>query len=350
MHRSYFTRKEITDELGIDPKTLRKPIMNSMHLTRLLFLVIVYSLFSCQHTKVPVTLLKADWTIDQLNDSSYISDIRSMYFDDNIFCADYDRDQIFIIDTTSRLLQIIGTKGRGPGELNGASQIITQNDTLWVYNDAKRCFEIFGSHGHLNSIRLPEIANYPGNFKFFVKGDRIYLTSVIEGHTIISFNVRTLSLEKYGDLRIFDTKKHTEIRNQKHLFGTDTYFLAVSDNLPVIEKYDYNGTKLEVFDYSVIPIVTNRLKVIRNENPGPNSYCLLLHDAYFAQSKLYLLLYTNKNNKISCQDVLVIDVSDKGMSSRQIFTLGESWYQSICATEGYLFAFGKNGFERFSIN
>jgi hypothetical protein len=324
--------------------------MSSMHLIRLSFVIIVFSLFSCQQTKVPVDLLKADWTIDQLNDSSYISDVRSIYFDDEIFCADYDRDQIIIIDSNSRLLKIIGTKGRGPGELNGVSQIITQNETLWVYNDGKRCFEVFGSHGHLNSIKLPDILNYPGNFKFFVNGDMIYLTSVFEGHSIISLNVRTLSLEKYGDLRIFDTEKHTTIRNRKHLFGTENYFLAVSDNLPIIEKYDYSGTKLEVFDYSRIPIVIKRLRVIRNQNEDPDGYSLLLQDAYFAQGKLYLLLYTNKKNRISCHDILVIDVNDKGMSSIQIFNLGESWYRSICATEGYLFAFGKNGVERFSIN
>lgn len=310
-------------------------------------IIAVFCFLSCQNQKIPVAYLKSEFIIDQLDDSSYLSDVRSIFLEGYLYVTDYDRDQIIILTPEGSLIKYLGAKGKGPGEFTGASNIFIHSDTLWVYNDGKRSFEVFNFSGHLQTVRLPDNLDYPSNYKFFFNENRLFLASVSSGHSICSFDVSTFSVKQFGDLVKFDTDKHTRIRNFRHLFGTDDYLLAVSDNMPVIEIYDYSGAKLEMFNYSEVSLVRKRLEVFRRENEDPNGYGLLVQDASFEDGKLFLLLYTNKGNRISCNDVLVIDLSEKHMDIKQLLNLGESWYQSICASNGYLYAFGKDGLERF---
>jgi hypothetical protein len=271
-----------------------------------------------------------------------------MVFDKYLYAADYDRDQVIILTTEGSLIKCLGVKGKGPGEFLGASQLFKHGDTLWVYNDGKRCFEVFNSDSHLQTVKLPDNLEYPGNFKFFRRGSKLFMTSVSENHSICSFDVKTHAVWQFGDIEIFDTDKHTRIRNQKHLFATETCILAVSDNLPVIEKYDYSGTKLETYDYSQIPLVRKRLRVIRSQSRNPDGYSLLVQDVCYDNNNLYLLLYANNGNRISCNNILEINVSDNNTHCLRLLNLGDTWYNAVCVADGILYTYGKNSLERFS--
>ena len=319
-------------------------------MNRFLRLIIaVLCLFSCKNQEMPVSYLRSDMRIDRLSDSSYLSDVRSMVFDRYLYVTDYERNQIIKLTPEVELLGYLGAKGKGPGEFLGASDIIVQGDSLWVYNDGNRSFEVFRSDGHLQTIRLPDNIDYSGGFNFFLLRDRLFLSSVSETNSLCSFDVKTSAIERFGQPKVFDTDIHTRIRNHRHLSGTDSCIFAVSDNMPVIEKYSHSGQLLETLDYSGIPIVRERLAVIR-ENTIPNGYTLLVEDVCYDDGKLYLLLYANRGNRISCSDILVIELSDRNMSCHRLLNLGDSWYGTICVSGSRLYAFGNNGLERFILD
>jgi hypothetical protein len=269
-----------------------------------------------------------------------------MVFDQYLYVTDYERNQIIKLTPEGELPGYLGAKGKGPGEFLGASDIIVHGDSLWVYNDGNGSFEVFRSDGHLQTIRLPDNIDYSGGFNFFLLRDRLFLSSVSETNSLCSFDVKTSSIELFGQPKVFDTDIHTRIRNNRHLSGTDSCIFAVSDNMPVIEKYSHSGQLLETLDYSGIPIVRERLGVIR-ENTTPNGYTLLVEDVCYDDGKLFLLLYANRGNRISCSDILVIDVSDRNMSCQRLLNLGDSWYGTICASGSRLYAFSNSGLERF---
>ena len=316
-------------------------------MNRIFWLIITsLCLFSCKNQELPVSYLRSDMRIDRLSDSSYLSDVRSMVFDRYLYVTDYEQNQIIKLTPEGELAGYLGAKGKVPGEFLGASDIIVQGDSLLVYNDGNGSFEVFSSDGHLQTIRLPDNIDYSGGFNFFLLRDRLFLSSVSETNSLCSFDIKTSSIERFGQPKVFDTDIHTRIRNHRHLSGTDSCIFAVSDNMPVIEKYSHSGQLLETLDYSSIPIVRERLAVI-SENTTPNGYTLLVEDVCYNDGKLYLLLYANRGNRISCSDILVIDVSDRNMSCQRLLNLGDSWYGTICASGSRLYAFSNSGLERF---
>lgn len=316
--------------------------------TNIIFIIIIICYSSCRNQKIPEMYIKAAVTMDRLNDSSYLSDVRSIYFDKYLYITDYDRDQILILNGEGGLLKTLGSKGKGPGEFLGAAHVFVYNDTIIVFNDGKSSFDFFDFDNHLKTVRLPESYSYSSSFRFFFRKGRLFLSSVSDSNSIFSFDINTLSSEHFGDLFLFTNPTQTRIRNSRHLFGTENYILAVSDNMPIVEKYDYSGNKLETLNYSRIPLVRKRIEEIRSKIQTPNSYGNLLHDAYLEKNKLYLLLYTNKE-KISCNDVMVIDLSKQKMYCKEIINLGYGWYNSICISNDILYAFGKDGLEIFRL-
>src|SRR5690606_23185391 len=99
-------------------------------MNRIFWLIITsLCLFSCKSQEIPVSYLRSDMRIDRLSDSSYLSDVRSMVFDQYLYVTDYERNQIIKLTPEGELLGYLGAKGKGPGEFLGASDIIVHGDS-----------------------------------------------------------------------------------------------------------------------------------------------------------------------------------------------------------------------------
>jgi hypothetical protein len=311
------------------------------------FIIIFYS---CQDNNNREIGLNRDTVISQLNDSSYISDVRSIYSNKYIYVTDYKRDQILILDKKGSFCKSLGTKGKGAGEFLGAAHLFVSNDTICVYNDGKRSFEFFNFFNHFKTVFLPANVEHVSSFRFFFKGKYIYFTSVSDSNCIVSIDINTNSFSRYGRLIKFKSAKQTKIRNSRHVFYNNNNLIAVSDNLPIIERYDFNGDIKEIFNYSNVSVVKNRIKTINSQKQYDNGYDCLLQDAYYENNRLYLLIYTNADNAIFCNKVLVIDTSKEKMVIQSLYSLGTGWFKSICISDGCIYAFGQNKLVIFSLN
>jgi len=315
----------------------------------ILIIILSLNICSCKNIKYSETRLRPETVIDQLSDSSFLSDVRSIQFDKYLHITDYGRDQLLIFDLKGRILNCLGMKGKGPGEFLGAAHLFVVNDSIFVYNDGKRSFEIFNNNKHLKTIRLPGNIELSSSFRFFYQDGLLFFSSVSDTSSIVSFDIKSYSPKRYGKLKQFETPKQTRIRNNKHLFSDNNSLFAVSDNLPIIERYDFNGNLRDTFDYSKHPIIKRRLNAIHELKKNPNGYSLLLQDAFYFENKLYLLLYSNLENKISCNDILIIANVNANMLIQGTYHLSQNWYQSICVSDGFLYAFGMAGLEIFRI-
>lgn len=315
----------------------------------ILLIILNIFIYSCRNIKYNETHLNAETVIDQLSDSSFLSDVRSIQFDKYLYITDYGRDQLLILDLDGRIIKSLGTKGKGPGEFLGASHLFIVNDSIFVYNDGKRSFEIFTIDEHLMTVRLPGDIELSSSFRSFYKGGKLFFSSVFDSNGIVSFDINSYDTKRFGKIKQFETPKQTQIRNNKHLFSDNNYLIAVSDNLPIIERYDFNGNLLEIFDYSNHPITKRRINTIHDLQKDPNGYSLLLQDAFYFENKLYLLLYSNSESKISCNDILIIANVNANMLIQGTYHLSQLWYQSVCVSDGFLYAFGMAGLEIFRI-
>src|SRR5699024_6159510 len=96
--------------------------------------------------------------IDQLSDSSFFCNVTSIdYKDGKYYISDYERGNIFVLDKQLNLINTLGIKGKGPGELLGASQLFVHSaDSVLIYNDGKKSIELFDQERHQSTITLPD--------------------------------------------------------------------------------------------------------------------------------------------------------------------------------------------------
>lgn len=306
----------------------------------ILFTCCWLSLFSCKQINSDVRIIKLqeDTIISQLSDSSFFADVRSLFFHDKIYLTDYSRDQIIILDKDGNFIKTLGGKGKGPGEFLGASHLFKNNDTLYIANDAKRCIEVFTDSGYIRSLAFPQTVSLRANSRFFVHGSDFALTSFSDDNSNVFFDMVSGKTKNWGRLIKFTTGKQTRIRNHRHLFKYKSFILSVSNNMPIIEKYDLSGRILDVYDYSRVPVIQQTINHVENEKMGENTYFKMVPDAYLDNEKLYLLITSRKNDRVSSNHILEITVNDK-MKITAIYILGNGWYNSICISKNQLWTF-----------
>jgi hypothetical protein len=137
---------------------------------------------SCNHETedLPKISLKIDTIINQLSDSTFFSDIRSLfYYNNKFFVSDYNRDQIFILDKDLRLIKTLGRKGNGPGEFSGVSHLYVRNDSIYAFNDYRRSIELYDTTGeYLKTIKPPSPIQLSSMERYFEYNNELYLTDV----------------------------------------------------------------------------------------------------------------------------------------------------------------------------
>jgi hypothetical protein len=308
--------------------------------------LILTFIVSCNRQSVDFKELKLnkDTIITQLNDSTFFSDIRSMFFDKYLYVSDYKRNQIIVLDTKAHVIKTIGMPGRGPGEFQGISHIVVDNDTIYAQNDGKRCIEILDIDGFIKTVPLKRGIQLQTTSRFSYLNNTFYLSSVTKENSIVAYDFVSDSIKHLGIINQFANEEYNYYRNERHIFIVEgRYIIAVSHTNPVIEKYDINGNLLEQFSYKDILPVQKRIKFIENQQSEINSVYELISDAYIESDKIYLILISNEGNAVSSNRILKIDFRDK-MKAAQLYNLDEGWFSSICITKEHLWAFdGKGG-------
>lgn len=293
-----------------------------------------------------------DTVITQFSDSSYFSDIRSMQIDNNrIYLTDYHRNQVIILNEKGQFAKSIGDEGRGPGELLGAADLFVDNDTIYVFNDSGRSFELYGlSYGHIKKINFPVNSSFRSTQRFTVKNGRIYISSPSHNTSIAALGINSDTYNVFGRIIEFDSDIKTRVQNSRHLVVKDSIIYAISRTLPIIEKYNLDGKLISIYDFSSVKYVQKRLDFVTAQVSPPNVSHILVSDIYLYEDKLYLLIVSNDSEKSNSNKVLVMDLSTNKIIPEKIYNLGEDRYGSIAANKNSLWAFSnKQGIIKFSI-
>ena len=308
--------------------------------------IFMFFFISCNDMKKNIKFTHLDKTdsIEQLSDSTYFSDVRSIVCDENyIYFSDYNRNQIFKLDDDLTLVKTFGGLGDGPGEFKGASKISIDKDTLFVVNDFKRSINLFSKSG--NYLKFLSLSNHLSNpetsLNFIAKNSNLYMSNTMDSSSL-SVIYHSEKLKLFGNVFQFKNEKQRMIRNGRHLFKSKDVTIAISDNLPIIEIY---GNDLELkrsYDYSKdLSFVKDGLDIIKSKNVEENSYYEIVGDACFNDNKLYLLLYSYDDPKtVICNKVSVFNLEGDELYLEKTIVLDEdSWYSSIGVNNNSLIAF-----------
>ncbi len=314
-------------------------------MNKYIILVGLVFLLSCNSSMetIPKKQVKLNISINTLSDSSYFSDIRSIYYrNSKYYLSEYNRDNIFVLNDSLHLINIVGNKGKGPGELLGASHIFLPNkDSIFILNDAKKTIEIFGLETHLSTLNVPQETALSADMRFCVRNDTIFLSnSFDESTSICGFSFKTSYFNTFGDIVNYPTQKEIQVKNRRHLHSYKDYIIAIPDCHPVVEIYSLLGEKLNVIRFDNISSINKMIKYVEGKKAKTNSYLQFIPDSYIYENNLFILFMSiMENGKKECNKILQLKINDTQLCPIQIFDLGKGWFGPICVNKDGILAF-----------
>ncbi len=309
------------------------------------FLLIVLFMFASCHydniREIPEVFLIRDTVITKFSDSSYFSSIRSMQiYNNRMYLTDYHRNQLMILNEKGQFVESMGSEGRGPGELLGAADLFVINDTIYVFNDSGRSFELYGlKSGHIKKINFPINSQFHSAQRFAVKNGKIFISSPSHNTSIAALGVDGISYNVFGRIIEFDSDIQTRVQNSRHVVVKDSMIYAISTTLPFIEKYNLDGQLINIYDFSSVKYVQKRLDFVKTQRVQPNSSFILVADIYLYGDKMHLLIVSNDSENVNSNKVLVMDLGENKILPKKIYHLGEGWYRTITVNKNNIWAF-----------
>jgi hypothetical protein len=276
----------------------------------------------------------------RLSDSTYLPDIRSIYYyNQKFYLSDYKRNQIFILNPNLYLIQEFGGTGRGPGEMTGASHIYVNNDTIYVGNDYRQSIEVFNNNGFIKTINLPPKIRLVSDIRYFQNDNSIYMSSPSSEGIIFKYNYNKNNISIFGDPVKYNSQEETRIKNKRHLLKHHNHVVSIPDCHPFVELYNLNGKFIKQVDISSITPVKKVLNYIDKRKQKRNSYLQFIQDVYVFKNRLYILLITINNNKKECNTVLELEIHNNRIKPIRLLNLGKGWYGPFCCNKNKLLVY-----------
>jgi hypothetical protein len=165
-----------------------------------------------------------------------------------IYVPDLKLHRIAVLDSTGRILDVFGRRGRGPGELVQPTHVAAAGKRLYVAESNR--FSVFDTTGtFVETLRLPEGFSRQGRHAMLKHGDYLYAATanmkfrddmrVTEGARPVS--ILTDSLDLVDTLGVYpDIYREMEITGKwRDLAVTgDDRLAVVYDELPIVDVYD----------------------------------------------------------------------------------------------------------------
>jgi len=296
--------------------------------------------FSCnENVKIAEKKLTVDIEIDALSDSTFFKQMLSLVFNDGkLYCAEESRSQILVLDENLKLINAIGNLGQGPEDILYASFITVFKDTVIIKGGNQR-MQLFHSDGKFigSEKTCYETCFWP--YCRFVYKNNIFIGDARDSDTYahVKCSPDLGAVKYFGERYKFPDPVQEKIRNNRYLLDGGDYLISVSDNVPIIEKYDYEtGRLLSIFDLSKIEPIKTRMKEADAVNKN-NSYLCYVLDCNIFNDKVYLLCNMT-TDRYYANTVVVLDcIDDFKVDSK--YSLPSNSYRSIAINDKYLYAF-----------
>lgn len=323
--------------------------MNRVNIIIIILAVVTCISCSTSSQSILVQNIKPDSYINVLSDSSFFSELRCLtMYKNQIFVSDSKRDQIFVMDTNMKLVDIIGNTNTNDN-LYRISDFAISDDTLLVKEGGGNRYQLFTLTGdYVKSIPIHDnFSDYSHRFLFknnlltlCAKGDSALLTASIYDVDQQFF---------FGKRYDFNNIQQNHIRNQRFILDNDKSIYCISDNMPFIEQYDRCGKLITKYDYSTLDCINNEIKYIFQKNIKENSYNILVYDCFLNNNSIYIL-YVSKVGGFQTNKILEFNI-EPNISPVRLLVLPNEVYKSICIYNHNLYAFDylTRSLQRFKI-
>lgn len=313
------------------------------HKINLLLIPFLLLNYSCRENETIKNIVcSVEKSIDVLPDSTFMSDLRKMQLHDNwiYFIEENSRELIRINSNLTENIRI-GSFGLGPGELIDPRNFFLQGDSAFIVDFGSmsiKCFTL--ENTYVNNLKIKFVSEQ----RIFAYNNYLYLSSFNKSTktSLVRFPLtdrhEVTSSEFFGNSFVFDHPFQNIIRNKRDLLKGNEYFYAVSDNLPIIEKYNLkNNDLIQSYDYSFVPVIKNNIRIIESKQHNSNSYTAFIMDSYLYDDAIYLLT-SQQGENFKTNLIVKVDLNPD-FNLKEIYLLPGKMYTSFCVDESYFYAF-----------
>ena len=273
------------------------------------------------------------------NDTIYFGSVRSIESDtNNIYLSDFSLNNVFVLDYNLNFKYLLGSGGRGPSELIGASSLAISNDSLLVYSAYDRKFNLYYNQSFINSYNLDNGVNYDSDLRFVFTEGSVYISDINERNSVSVLNILD-GQTKFNELLHYEGVDMDFVNfSQCHLVKYKDYLVLVLDNQPTIYFYNINTNEISyTYTYKHMPEVSGRIKFIRERVKGDAE---IVQDISIDGDFLYLLIHTNDPNKDfkwDCNTVLCLNISGNDTYIESVYEFKNYGFSNIEVRDNSLF-------------
>lgn len=310
-------------------------------------------LFSCSNGEDRVKKVTHISSVSELSDTLFFAKVKNMISKgEDIFFIDKYRNRIVCMDVDGwKLKTVIGTSGEGPDELCNLSQFALKNDTLYALDGGCGKLVAYDLQGNIcGKYPLPLESRLMVGYHFLLSdGGKMDISTSSDAGAFVHLDLLDGDISFFGERFRFEYTSQDKLRNGRYLLKTTDGYVAVSDNMPQIEKYDGQKNRLEIYDYSNIPMVKGTLSQLERKVQDTNSYGIICEDACIYEDKLYLLLVSDNGNGMSMNRIAVFSLFPQ-IKWDELLEMPGRIYSTFCVSHERIIAFDsqRNSFEVFS--
>ena len=195
-----------------------------------------------------------------------------------LFFIDIEKNKIIRLTHDLILKKSWGSSGRGANEFIFLLGLNCSDSTVSVYDAGRKAIIDFDHDGNLLSHRLlkGDALLLGGQYRFILQDSCLHGCAYSLNNSLISINRELGTTMKWGEIFNFASTKQQSIRNNRHLLKYNQYYLAISDNMPFIEKYDKTCNIISKYNLSYLQQLSYQLECIKLKDLVYNYYYLLV--------------------------------------------------------------------------
>ena len=317
---------------------------------KILLLFVLLLLISCNPSQEKLCVIDRD--VRTLVDSTFLRDIKQLQiYNDTLYMLDGALGKVIKMDT-----HLVGSAIDFADSNHSSSSIIpvsiyVDGDSVYVMDANVRGIQslsLKSKHGHITQLMGAS------GTRFFVDKNHFYVSYVTEQNCIMVVPEKALlndtNVVFIGDNFHFSTANENRNRNIRYLLYDKKYYYAISDNQPIIEKYELGtNTLLHAFDFSDVPMVMANIHFIESQILDDSSYYVMIEDAYIYRNTIYLLCAKLGEN-YTRNTIIEVEL-EPNMYVSNIYKLPGKSYTSFCVYKSNIYAFNKenNSLERLKM-
>lgn len=299
-----------------------------------MIIVLTPFIMSCC-TSVDVVKVKPIKIINVISDSVYLSSQTSnfIYHNGKYYLSDYYMGIITFDDSFSNY-KVSVANNYLPQYPQCYMFAVNNEGAVCLYNSANQSF-LYIDKDNVDSCDAAngkyEIS-LPSRFAF--SGDSIICPIIKNKMTGVVFNRGQYLSTCFPTIPGLDNIR-LPYHSDRIIVRDKNNFYVICKGLPVLQMFSSDLKFVSSYDLNSIEQIAKTL--IQEKSDKPNSYFVVVSDAYAANNMLYLLVASKDDRKYKCNNVLKFVVSDNEIKLEGFYELQGKIYSTLCVNgEGQL--------------